>query len=172
MFQRTRSKTQTYVRYKVINGKVQTTRAIKVHKLKKEILFDFRFLKDLATQNVNSVFNKDSYVKQAVNCLFELFENSYAQECIFAKDFNANFNISFVILKCFVINFVFVFVFFFLVLNITLCVYLLLLLWVVNAVFIVGVVQLRANQQILYSKRKRKRVRDDVCMEAVTRTCL
>lgn len=71
-------------------------------------------MKDLATQNVNSVFNKDSYVKQAVNCLFELFENSYAQECIFAKDFNANFNISFVILKCFVINFVFVFVLFFL----------------------------------------------------------
>ena len=95
-------------------------------------------MKDLATQNVNSVFNKDSYVKQAVNCLLELFENSYAQECIFA--FNANFNISFVILKCFVINFVFVFVLFFLVLNITLCVYLLLLLWVVNAVFIVGVV--------------------------------
>ena len=153
MFQRTRSKTQTYVRYKVINGKVQKTRAIKVHKLKKEILFDFRSLKDLATQNVNSVFNKDSYVKQAVNCLLELFENSYAQECIFA--FNANFNISFVILKCFVINFVFVL--FFLVLNITLCVYLLLLLmWVVNAVFIVGVVQLRADQQILYSKRKRK----------------
>ena len=154
MFQRTRSKTQTYVRYKVINGKVLKTRAIKVHKLKKEILFDFRFLKDLVTQNVNSVFNKDSYVKQAVKCLLELFENSYAQECIFAKDFNANFNISFVILKCFVINFFF---FFFLVLNITLCVYLLLLLmWVVDAVFIVGVVQLRADQQILYSKRKRK----------------
>ena len=43
--------------------------------------------------------------------LLELFENSYAQECIFAKDFNANFNISFVILKCLVINFVSVFVF-------------------------------------------------------------
>ena len=66
-------------------------------------------MKDLVTQNVNSVFNKDSYVKQAVKCLLELFENSYAQECIFAKDFNANFNISFVILKCFVINFFFFF---------------------------------------------------------------
>ena len=60
---------------------------------------------------LDTAFNKKFYVRQAVNCLLELFVNSYPLKCIFAKDFHTQFNISFVILKFSVINFVSVFVF-------------------------------------------------------------
>ena len=66
-------------------------------------LVDFRFFKNLVTQNHNSAFNKGFYIRQEVKCLLRLFENSYDQKYIFA-DFPRQFNINFFILTFSIVN--------------------------------------------------------------------
>ena len=89
---------------------------------------------------------------QAVSYLLHLFENSYVQKCIFAKDFVRIFNITSVILKIsmFDLVFCFCFCFFYLVLTIPVKKYLLLLLTcVINVLFIFSAVQSKPDQESL-----------------------
>ena len=51
---------------------------------------------------IHLVFNNAFYIRHVATCLLQLFENSYVQKCIFAKDFCRHFNLSFDILKSFV----------------------------------------------------------------------
>ena len=51
---------------------------------------------------IHLVFNTAFYIRHVATRLLQLFENSYVQKCIFAKDFCRHFNLSFDILKTFV----------------------------------------------------------------------
>ena len=95
--------------------KLKNTRAIRVHQKQRMknlpfwILVLYRiysFAKTLLTQNLSWAFNKGFCLRQVVNCLLRLFENSYNQKCVFVKDFQRQFNINFFILMFSIINFV------------------------------------------------------------------